>query len=366
MGGIRSYTNWAMAASLQRGSLVTTTIKICTAESSTGNSQELQVMGVIQSIQDPYPGRSHIRTLLDDFRHDGPNGSHTCLVVEVLGQAVCTTAEEDCTGRRLPPRIASTVASQVSLALSFLHRHSIAHGAFSDTKIQRLTESEVLQYVGEPELWPITSSDGSPRAPGVPRYHVWPLASAEPDLDDEPQVKLLDFGNSFFSDQPPANLSVPMSYCPPEVALGVALDHRVDFWALGCLIFDLYCGQPPFDDLTMDHAGLIEDVTSLLGPLPGRWRHLRESSGLVSEKSDGWMRRYSLQEWLEACYYYDDKPQGMSDGEVKGLGAVTQRLLVLDPERRAAASEISKEKFFLNRRDRDRSALERFIKVFRP
>lgn len=78
------------------------------------------------------------------------------------------------------------------------------------------------------------------------------------------------------------------------------------------------------------------------------------------------MRRYSLQEWLEACYYYDDKPQGMSDGEVKGLGAVTQRLLVLDPERRAAASEISKEKFFLNRRDRDRSALERFIKVFRP
>ncbi|PSK56657.1 hypothetical protein B9Z65_6281 [Elsinoe australis] len=113
-----------------------------------------------------------------------------------------------------------------------------ANIAFTDTQIQHLSDSDVLQYVGKPEQWPINPLTPAPHEQGVPRYHVWPLASVEPEIDSSPdvQVKLLDFSNSFLSDQPPPNLSVPMSYCPPEVALGVALDHRVDLWALGCLI----------------------------------------------------------------------------------------------------------------------------------
>ncbi|POW19704.1 hypothetical protein PSHT_04348 [Puccinia striiformis] len=34
------------------------------------------------------PGYCHVATLLDHFKHEGPNGTHVCLVFEVLGESV--------------------------------------------------------------------------------------------------------------------------------------------------------------------------------------------------------------------------------------------------------------------------------------
>jgi Mg2+/Co2+ transporter CorC len=40
------------------------------------------------------PGSRHIEQLLDDFHHTGPNGTHVCLVLEVLGPNIPTVIDD--------------------------------------------------------------------------------------------------------------------------------------------------------------------------------------------------------------------------------------------------------------------------------
>jgi len=67
-------------------------------------------------------------------------------------------------------------------------------------------------------------------------------------LDAEGHVLLADFGlakalrgvqrsNSFVGTE---------RYCPPEMYMNVAHGRAVDFWQLGCLMFELLTGRPPF------------------------------------------------------------------------------------------------------------------------
>jgi serine/threonine-protein kinase len=67
--------------------------------------------------------------------------------------------------------------------------------------------------------------------------------------------KILDFGISKLSDDPPGKLKTntgvlmgtPM-YMSPEQCRGLAeIDHRLDIYALGCVLFHLLTGRPPFE-----------------------------------------------------------------------------------------------------------------------
>ena len=78
-----------------------------------------------------HPGCKHIVRLLDEFSHDGPNGTHTCLVFELLGPNVATVTEESFADGRLPGVLARRVCKETLLAVDFLHQQSIGHGGES-------------------------------------------------------------------------------------------------------------------------------------------------------------------------------------------------------------------------------------------
>src|SRR6185503_12642669 len=70
------------------------------------------------------------------------------------------------------------------------------------------------------------------------------------------QVKLLDFGiakladeggsGSGFRTQSGVLIGTP-AYMSPEQCMGKAdLDHRTDVYSVGCILFHLFCGRPPF------------------------------------------------------------------------------------------------------------------------
>jgi hypothetical protein len=68
------------------------------------------------------------------------------------------------------------------------------------------------------------------------------------------QVKLLDFGIAKLADEQTAGfktqtgalLGTP-AYMSPEQCMGRAdLDHRTDVYSIGCILFHLFCGRPPF------------------------------------------------------------------------------------------------------------------------
>lgn len=70
----------------------------------------------------------HVVHILNHFDIEGPNGIHSCLVLEMLGSSVSDLVEERFADGRLPGHIAKSVARQALMGLEGLHRRKIAHG----------------------------------------------------------------------------------------------------------------------------------------------------------------------------------------------------------------------------------------------
>ena len=72
-------------------------------------------------------GKKHVIQLLDHFRHEGPNGMHLCLVLELLGPSILSKAESYSTNR-LPGDIAWEASKQIVHGLTYIHALGIVHG----------------------------------------------------------------------------------------------------------------------------------------------------------------------------------------------------------------------------------------------
>jgi serine/threonine protein kinase len=77
----------------------------------------------------------------------------------------------------------------------------------------------------------------------------------DPEVAAGERTKILDFGIAKLSDDHPDKLSTSTgmlmgtpAYMSPEQCRGLKeLDHRSDIYALGCVLFRMLTGQPPFD-----------------------------------------------------------------------------------------------------------------------
>lgn len=68
--------------------------------------------------------------VVDDFDLERPNGTHRCLVFEILGPSVPSVPGMKYTrfsDSRLPGKRAKTIAEQVVSGLEFLHKEKIGH-----------------------------------------------------------------------------------------------------------------------------------------------------------------------------------------------------------------------------------------------
>ena len=87
------------------------------------------------------------------------------------------------------------------------------------------------------------------------------------NVDGDPDyVKVLDFGIAkAIQGEDDVSLTAEgrivgtPRYMSPEQILGLAVDHRSDLYSLGCILFEMLCGSPPFDQqstaaLMISHA----------------------------------------------------------------------------------------------------------------
>lgn len=82
---------------------------------------EIKLLQRLVSANPNHPGRRHCVSLLDHFRHKGPNGSHVCMVFEVLGENLLGLIKRY-QHRGVPPHIVKQIAKQVLLGLDYMHQ----------------------------------------------------------------------------------------------------------------------------------------------------------------------------------------------------------------------------------------------------
>jgi serine/threonine protein kinase len=90
-------------------------------------------------------------------------------------------------------------------------------------------------------------------------------------FDSSGVLKLIDFGNALFMDELlNRDQSIgTLNYRPPEYIIGAPLDHRVDYWALGCITIEILIGRELFsprrDNKMYVHSCLLGEIIMIFG-----------------------------------------------------------------------------------------------------
>lgn len=108
------------------------------------NCKEIKFYEDISKVHASAPGKAHVTHLLDTFSFSGPNGTHCCLVLELMGPSI-----QDMLGNNsqfevwfwpngydddghweyiYPINISKVICTQTLQGLEFLHRQEITHG----------------------------------------------------------------------------------------------------------------------------------------------------------------------------------------------------------------------------------------------
>ncbi|CAG7563782.1 unnamed protein product [Fusarium equiseti] len=329
---------------------VYSTLKITVSE--LGESGELKILQKLSALPKHHPGSSHVNQLLDHFTHVGPNGSHDCLVLELVGPNVADVVELHCKDDRLPSKFAKVFAKQALQGLDFLAVNDIGHGdlhtrnlALVVSDLDSLNEQDFISRLGEPKTGVVTRSDGGPLSHNVPTQIIRPAFFRKRDIMlSNPSVKIIDFGEAFFSNNAPSTLNTPLPVRAPEIVFEDRLDRRVDVWSAGCLVFELITGHPPFDVAMLTPSVLVEQMIELTSDeLPTRWQakwHTMQQHAFQKDED------LTLQKWLQETYFDNDKQAEFTADEITRLAEVIATMLKLEPSLRATPSEILAQNWF--------------------
>lgn len=82
---------------------------------------EIKLLQKIVEANPKHPGKRHVVSLLDSFEHKGPNGTHVCMVFEVLGENLLGLIKR-WNHRGIPMPLVKQITKQVLLGLDYLHR----------------------------------------------------------------------------------------------------------------------------------------------------------------------------------------------------------------------------------------------------
>lgn len=136
--------------------------------------------------------------------------------------------------------------------------------------IDAWSEQEIFHKLGQPNKDKVLTTTGQDIDPSAPAHLIEPvmISSIDPQwLRDE--LLVVDFGQSFFYENPPADgVGTPLSYRAPEATFDQQASFWSDIWALGCIIFEIRSGTPLFESFFEGPTEVMRQMVQTLGKLP--------------------------------------------------------------------------------------------------
>lgn len=212
--------------------------------------------------------------------------------------------------------------------------------------MDNITEKKFVEMLGTPEIGYVQRRDGKNLEPGIPEYIVKPTPNRTHSWNSAQTIKIIDFGESFLHTAIPQTLHTPLPVRTPEVIFQDRIDHRVDLWSMGCMLFELFTGQPPFDTFFITPRILVDQMREMASDdLPERWQGIWDTMNAgddIKPQSSG----PNLQEWLEEVYFAGPQSPDLTRGDIARLGQIIGRLLCFEPSARASARQILGDPWF--------------------
>ncbi|KAI1771431.1 kinase-like domain-containing protein [Hypoxylon cercidicola] len=241
------------------------------------NSNEGNILRLLQNGNSSHPGKQFVPALLDQFTFEGPNGQHLCLVGVPHGYV--SASREISVDDMFPIDAARSIAAQLAMGLVYLHECGICHGDLNVSNfllripnIDSMTTAELYDRFGRPDESPVCRLDEKAPEPHAPSHVISPMMPFLPSNEIfEPEIVISEYeGTSFLTSQtPPPKCLTPDA--PPELFFQEPMTPAADVWTLGVNLYDVLGDRPLFETVTPDRDTIIGEMISTLGRPPERW-----------------------------------------------------------------------------------------------
>jgi serine/threonine-protein kinase len=139
------------------------------------------------------------------------------------------------------------------IAMELLHGESLSDRLSRSGRLEPAVAIELVRQVA-------SALDAAHRA-GIVHRDLKPdniFLASDPAMPTGERVKVLDFGiaklaqksGSSVQTQSQMVFGTPRYMSPEQCKSAAHIDHRSDIYTLGCIVFELVCGRPPFDGET--------------------------------------------------------------------------------------------------------------------
>jgi len=179
------------------------------------------------------------------------------------------------------------------------------------------------------------------------------IASSQPPAQ-LPEVRLIDFGSSCTVDQNMYKYIQSRYYRAPEVVLELPYDTKIDVWSLGCVLYELYTGDPLFR--TKDAVDHIYQIENVCGKVPRAMLANTKRTDLFEAETGNPVDRKAAARaarkakgplpFLFAARAVGGQGYGDDGGAENDFLDLLQCMLMIDPAVRASPQELLKHPFF--------------------
>ena len=322
---------------------------------------EAEILYDINSKNDS--AQKYILNIKDSFLFTKHDMEYFALVTDLCGYSLYDYIQmNDYHG--YPIKYIQKIAKEIFTALDFIHRSNLIHSDLKPENILFSTKSKILHSIpinydvfAKSEI--ASNSKSTSHSSSIMHTKSTDANMSKinansnnnstkhftyylPEYNND--IKIIDFGGALYADMVHSNIVNTRQYRAPEDVLGCCRwNAKSDMWSVGCILFELYCGEilfPTHED--EEHICLIEKE---FGPFAS-WmidKSDRRIKKLFNEKST---INYSKIKHLKRINYAVKKIDDVVLKAHKEFADLLKFILIIDPNKRPDCKDVLMHNFF--------------------